>query len=42
MSVFLVATFVPWTMQTLTQHGIDTLSGSAGHASYSRQQALQR
>ncbi len=42
MSVFLVATFVPWTKLVLNEHGVDTLSGPAGAASFSRQVELQR
>jgi hypothetical protein len=42
MTVFLVASFVPWTKLELNQHGVDTLSGPAGAASFSRQVALQR
>jgi uncharacterized membrane protein len=42
MSLFLVATFVPWTKSTLNHHGVDTLSGPAGAASYQRQVGLER
>ena len=42
MSVFLVATFVPWTKLVLNEHGVDTLTGQAGAASFSRQVELQR
>jgi hypothetical protein len=42
MSVFLVVAFVPWTKLVLTEHGVDTLSGPAGAASFHRQVALER
>jgi uncharacterized membrane protein len=42
MTAFLVITFVPWTGFVLSQHGVDTLSGSAGVASFQRESALQK
>jgi alpha-1,6-mannosyltransferase len=41
MTAFLILTFVPWTGTFLRQHGINTLRGTAGHASWVRQRALE-
>jgi hypothetical protein len=42
MSLFLVVAFVPWTKWTLNLHGVNTLSGQAGAASFQRQVGLER
>jgi hypothetical protein len=42
MSLFLVVAFVPWTKWTLNLHGVNTLSGPAGAASFQRQVGLER
>ncbi|HTX45248.1 MAG TPA: glycosyltransferase family 87 protein [Solirubrobacteraceae bacterium] len=42
MTVFLVISFVPWTGLVLSEHGVRTLTGSAGAASLQREASLQK